>query len=101
PAFVLRRRQIWWDKEKQLRQNVLFEDYTEVAPQISLPRSIVCEIYGAPWDEAKLRNNVCSRQHLRVSKILVEAIPDSRFRADIPRGAHVDDLVSPGAGNRA
>lgn len=97
PAFVLRRRQVWWGDGKPIRENCLFDDFVQVTPQLSLPRTIIREVYGAPWDDTGLQNKVCSRLHLRVSKLVVEPVPDNRFRADIPDGSLVDDLISSGS----
>jgi hypothetical protein len=100
PGTALRRRQVGWGQGKPIRENMLFDDFVEVASGLTLPRSILYEVYAAATDDPKLHNRVCYRLRLRVSKLSVEDIPDSQFRARIPPGSVVDDLVSVGAGTR-
>lgn len=94
PMMAIRRRLFHWEAGKGVRQDAVFEDLTEVSAGLWLPRRIVFDYYTAPWDDPPLQGRIASRHRLKVSRLVVEDFPDSRFRAQIPVGAEVNDSVS-------
>lgn len=89
PTFLLRRRLFHWKEEGPIRQLATFRKHKEVSKGVWLPLELVFDRYGAPWEEAGLQGKAVYRIRLAVSRLVAEAVPDSRFRAEIPKGAVV------------
>jgi hypothetical protein len=94
PTFAIRRRQFHWSQSGALRQDATFTEMQEVAPKVWLPRSIKYDYYTAPWDDRPIHGRIAARLLLKVSNIEVTKLPDSTFRAAIPEGAIVTEVIS-------
>lgn len=93
PIFLLRRRQFHWKEGGKIRQLATFRNHKEVSKGIWLPLELVFDRYGAPWEEADMQDRAVFRIRLKASRLAAEPVPDSRFRAEIPKGAivHTED----------
>ncbi len=89
PTLLLRRRQFHWKEGGPIRQLATFRNHKEVSKGVWLPLELDLDRYAAPWEDADLHGKAAYRIRLTVSRLVAEAVPDSRFRAEIPKGAVV------------
>lgn len=94
PVARVRRRRLHWKQGGDIREDVYFQHFEEVAPKLWLPYFIMFDRYTGPIDKPKNAGKIGERQQLKVTKITIGEIPEERFRAQIPRGAAVFDYVN-------
>lgn len=89
PDFILKRRRFYWTEGNLIRQEATFENQILIKPGLWLPRRIVFDYYGAPWDKPEFHGKIASRLVLEVSRLSSREVSDREFRVVIAPGTLV------------